>query len=62
MDKIELKKIICEFIDKAEEGNIFFNISEHMISCINSSGNFMYKPSGKKELRLDIVLDEIKNG
>lgn len=61
MDKIELKKMICEFIDKADEDDISYSVGEHMISCINSFGNFIYKPSGKKELRLNAVVDEIKN-
>jgi hypothetical protein len=61
MDKSELKKIICDFIEKADENDISYHVGEHMISCINSFGNFIYKPSGKKELRLDVVVDEIKN-
>jgi hypothetical protein len=61
MDKGELKKMICEFIDKAEVNDISYSVEEHMISCINTFGNFIYKPSGKKELRLDVVVDEIKN-
>lgn len=57
MDKEKLKKLICDYIDSANDADIKYSIKDYMYTSISEYGGVIYKPSGKKELSLKIVID-----
>lgn len=57
LDKEELKKIICNSIDLANENDISYYSKDHIYTSITQYGGFIYKPSGKKEISINIIID-----
>jgi hypothetical protein len=57
MEKGNLKKLICDSIDMANDRDITLNIKDYMFTTINEYGGVIYKPSGRKELSIKIIID-----
>lgn len=57
MEKGNLKKLICDSIDLANEEDITYNIKDYMFTAIGEYGGVIYKPSGRKELSIKIIID-----
>lgn len=58
MDKENLKKLICDSIDLANEEDISYNTKEYMYTAISEYGGVIYKPSGRKEISINIIIDK----
>lgn len=56
MNKEELKKLVCDYIDVAWEENISYSIKEQMYTTLGEYGGEIYKPSGIKEFSLKIII------
>jgi LEA14-like dessication related protein len=57
IEKEELKKLICDSIDMADKSDIKYYIKDHMYTAISEYGAVVYKPSGRKELSIKIIVD-----
>lgn len=57
MDKEVLKKLICDYIDDANEADIKYSTKDYMYKAISEYGGTIYKPSGMKELSLKIIIN-----
>lgn len=60
MDKEALKNLICDSIDLANEKDISFYSKEYMYSAVSEYGGVIYKPSGRKEISINIIIDKNK--
>jgi hypothetical protein len=58
MNKETLKKLICDSIDMSNENDITYNIKDYMYTAVGEYGGVIYKPSGKKELSVKIIIEQ----
>jgi hypothetical protein len=59
IEKKKLKKLVCDAIDIANENDITYNIKDYMYTAISEYGGVVYKPSGRKELSIKIIIDNL---
>jgi hypothetical protein len=59
MNKDNLKKLICDSIDVANEKDIIYEIKDGMYTAIGEYGGVIFKPSGRKELLIKIIIDKM---
>lgn len=59
IEKEKLKKLICDSIDIANKDDITYNIKDYMYTAIGEYGGVIYKPSGRKELSIKIIIDNL---
>ena len=59
IEKEKLKKLICDYIDIANKNDITYNIKDHMYTAISEYGGVIYKSSGRKELYIKIIIDNL---
>lgn len=57
MDKEGLKKLICNYIDLANEKDISIYSKDYMYTAVSQYGGIIYKPSGRKEISINIIVD-----
>lgn len=57
MDKEGLKKLICNYIDLANQNDISIYSKDYMYTAVSQYGGTIYKPSGRKEVSINIIID-----